>query len=142
MSMRKRLFENYSKADRIRALRDNAERAEDFHYFKNYDQEEMEALKDQYFQDAAELKKYEDALAMAKVEFKMNATPIKDSMREAFSGIQSKGRTVTEQVYLLADHEAGMMEYYNEAGDLVHTRRLLPDERQLRMKIEATGTND
>lgn len=140
--MKKRLFESYPKAERIQVLRDNAERSEDFSYFREYEPEELDLLKDQYFQDASELQKHEEKYNAAKAEFKVNADPIKAKMKETFTGIRIKGRTVTEMVYLLADHENNMMEYYNEAGVMIHSRRMLPDEKQLRIKMTATGTND
>lgn len=140
--MKKRLFENYSKSERIQALKDNAEKMEDFSYFREYEPEELDLLKDYYFQDASELQKHEEVLSAAKAEFKLNADPLKARMKETFTGIRIKGRTVTEKVFLLADHDANMMEYYNEAGDMIHSRRMLPDERQLRIKMSATGTND
>ena len=142
MSNKKKLFENYTKAERVQALSDNAERSEDFNYFREFEPEELDLLKDQYFQDASEMQTYEDMLAAAKSEFKMNATPVKDRMKEAFTGIKNRGRVVTERVFLLADHHAQMMEYYNEAGDMIHSRRLLPEEKQLRIKMEKSGTNN
>jgi hypothetical protein len=138
---KKRLFENYAKPDRIQALRDNAERVEDFSYFREYEPEELDVLKDEYFQDAGELQNHENILKAAKDEFKTNAGPIKEKMKESFNGIRNKGRTVTEKVFLLADHESSMMEYYNEAGELIHGRRLLADEKQLRIPMTKNGTN-
>ncbi len=140
--MKKRLFESYSKPERIQALRDNAEKSEDFSYFREYLPEELDLLKDEYFQNASELQKHEEALKTAKDEFKFHADPIKAKMKESFTGIRIKGRTVTEQVYLLADHDSNMMEYYNESGEMIHSRRMLPDEKQLRIKMSVTGTND
>lgn len=140
--MKKRLFENYSKSERIQALRDNAERAEDFSYFREYEPEELDMIKDQYFQDVMELQHHEDELKEAKDTFKANADPIKKRMQTTIVEIRTKGRHVTEQVYLLADHDSGMMEYYNENGEMIHSRRMLPDERQLRIKMGKTGTND
>lgn len=140
--MKKRLFENYSKSERIQALKDNAERTEDFSYFREYEPEELDLLKDQYFQDASELQKHEEELNAAKAEFKLNAEPLKAKMKETFIGIRIKGRTVTEKTFLLADHESGMMEYYNDLGEMIHSRRMLADERQLRIKLGKTGTNE
>jgi hypothetical protein len=140
--MKKRIFESYPKAERIQVLRDNAEKSEDFSYFREYEPEELDVLKDQYFQDASELQKHEEKYNASKLEFKLNADPIKSKMKETFTGIRIKGRTVTEQVYLLAHHESNIMEYYNEAGLMIHSRRMLPDEKQLRIKMSVTGTND
>jgi hypothetical protein len=140
--MKRKLFENYSKSERIQALKDNAEKSEEFSYFREYEPEELDLLKDQYFQEASELQKHEEKYNAAKADFKLNADPIKAKMKESFTGIRIKGRTVTEQVYLLADHENNMMEYYNEAGVMIHSRRMLPDEKQLRIKMSVTGTND
>lgn len=140
--MKKRLFENYSKSDRIQALKDNAEKSEDFSYFREYQPEELDLVKDQYFQDVSELQNHEELLKEAKETFKTNADPLKKRMQENLVSIRTKGRYVSETVYLLADHEAGMMEYYNDMGEMVHSRRMLPDERQLRIKIGKTGTNN
>lgn len=39
-----------------------------------------------------------------------------------------------EMLYAFADQDTSMMEYYNKEGVLQHSRRLLPDEKQTRIK--------
>jgi len=74
---------------------------------------------------------------MPKKEFntthKAKVKPLKQSFATTLNKLRNKVDEVEEEVYLLADVDAGMMGYYNAEGNLVHVRVLKPEERQHRI---------
>lgn len=138
--MKKRLFENETPVRRKQLLADNAESKDAYTYFKKYTAEELETVQAYYFKDAVALEKADNELAIAKEVYKQSAKPKKERMADNLRGIRDKGRTVTEDVFLLANFDEGTMDYYNEDGVCVNSRRLTQDEKQLRLM--PTGTNN
>ena len=56
------------------------------------------------------------------------------SQKKWHGTIRAKGMQVSEDVYLIPNYESGIMDYVNEDGETVFSRRLLPTERQIIMK--------
>jgi hypothetical protein len=128
-------FKTKSKADRIELLSANASRREQFTYFKQMGEDELKQFEQRYFALHAEIDTHEEQLLLAKEEFKQAVAPLKSEMTECYAVVKSKGEQITEEVYLIANHEAGIMEYMNSEGELVFSRRLLPNENQTMMKV-------
>ena len=61
-------------------------------------------------------------------------------MKTQITKIRSGIEEVTGDVFLMDNQETGEMGYYNEKGELVYTRLLMQDERQLRIIPNQTGT--
>jgi len=134
------IFKDVSQAERIQLLQNNAERREEFSYSRPYTSAELENMKDDFAQKSIRLSEINDELEGIKEQFKSVMKPIKEETSKLLSGIKLKTAVVTESVFLLANQEDGTMEYRNEQGYLVHFRKLLPEERQLKLQIKQTGT--
>jgi hypothetical protein len=133
--MDKTYFQALSKHERIQMLRDNAEKTERFDYMRDFDDDELANKKDEFAQKNIELRKIEDEFQLVKDDFKTKMKPVKEECYSLLDQIRNKGQFVTEDVYLLANQEDGLMEYYNSDGQVVHTRKLNKDEKQMRVSF-------
>lgn len=134
--MDKQLFQNYSDAERIQMLADNAERKEDFHYPRELEGDEISELKDNLSNESIRLSKLDEKRKNVMAEFKTEMKPLKAEVARILGLLRSRSEEVEEKVYLIADQEEGMMGYYNKKGQLVHSRLLRGEEKQLRIISE------
>jgi len=140
--MNKKILKEQGKKERTQTLKDNAIRSEIYEYSKEYTEDELLTLKEKYIQADIKIQKEEEILKAAKDACNVVVNPIKVEKRDILSGLKHKSRMVTEEVYLLADHKEGMIEYITEEGEVVFSRKMLPDEKQLRIELSKTGTED
>jgi len=131
--MERQLFQNMSVADRIQMLKDNAERTEEFQYPRELTPDEILELKDELSSESITLSKLEEKKKESMAEFKAEIKPVKAEVQRILQLLRTRSEEVEEKVYLLADQEEGMMCYYNSKGELVHSRLLRQNEKQLRM---------
>jgi len=131
--MERQLFQNMSVADRIQMLKDNAERTEEFQYPRELTPDEILELKDELSSESITLSKLEEKKKESMAEFKAEIKPVKAEEQRILQLLRTRSEEVEEKVYLLADQEEGMMCYYNSKGELVHSRLLRQNEKQLRM---------
>lgn len=128
-------FKTKSKSDRIELLSANANKREQFTYFKKMGEDELKQFEQRYFSLHAEIDIHEEQLLLAKEEFKLAVQSLKSELQECYEVVKSKGEQITEEVYLIANHETSIMEYLNSEGEVVFSRRLLPTENQTMMKV-------
>lgn len=113
-------------------LEANADKIEDFSYFKEYESSELEKKREDKIRNDLKLR-------LVKLEIKefkdVNQKPLEKANDILLNEIESRGRTITEKCYLIANRESEMMEYFNNEGEMIHSRKLLPEERQLNIQI-------
>lgn len=131
--MEAHLLQSETPAKRMEALRDSAEKIETFTYPKALTTEEITKIREDYTQNAIKKAKLDEAKKDFMDNYKTEAKPIANEMKEQMQMIRNKVKEITEQVYHIADQEEGMMGYYNERGELVYQRPLMPEEKQLRL---------
>lgn len=135
MKKEKLFSEDLTSAERLQILKDNCEKSENFTYSKPLTPEELSVAKDTYSQNAIKLNALNSELDDVKKEFKEKMKPIEIEQSKTLEIIKHQAEVVNEEVFLMANHEAGDMEYYNSSGDMVYTRKLMPQERQTRMTV-------
>lgn len=142
--MKTNLFPELSDKETIaRAVADNADGVETMTFEKRLNEEELAIVKDSFSSDAVELNQLEQELQTIKDEYKLKMKPVKDSMAATLGTLKTRQQTFTGNVYLYADQKSSLMGYYDERGELVHSRRLLPEERQITIfSAVRTGSND
>lgn len=121
--------------ERINILRNNADKIEQTDYEKELTEEELIAKREEFVDNSIDVSKLEDELAEKKKEYKNKIEPIKLINRSLQKEIKTKKRWVKGQLFYMADHVNGMMETWDETGELVSSRRLRPDEKQVRMQV-------
>jgi hypothetical protein len=136
--MDKYLFQNYFELQRRQMLEDNCYAKENRTYMKDFTEEEMAYMKDNFIADTLQLATMAEELAKIKAEYAEKMKPIAKRVQNLLTDVKLGSRQVTEQVFQFDDQEEGIMGSYNGEGELVATRKLLPNERQL--KIRGTGT--
>ncbi len=122
-----------TQAEILQNLKDNAERVELFSYLKELNHEDLAALKTELAVDSIQLLKLEEAKQDFLIDHKSKVKPLKQQLAIALNKIRTRAEEKEEDAYLIASHEDGKMEYYNAAGLLIHSRELLPEEKQLRI---------
>lgn len=133
----KRLFADSPPSERIKLLRDNCDSHEETTYYKDLTPEELEFKREAFVENASKLNQMEEELSDIKKDFKQRIDPIKEENKALLVEVRTRKARVTGQLFHMANHEDGMMETYDENGDLVSTRRLRPDEKQGRLFIAA-----
>lgn len=131
--MEAHLLQSESHSKRLEALKDSAEKIETFTYPKVLTAEEITKIREDYTQNAIKKAKLDEAKKDFMDNYKTEAQPIANEMKDQMQMIRSKVKEITEQVYHIADQDEGMMGYYNERGVLVYQRPLMPEEKQLRL---------
>lgn len=121
--------------ERLNALRNNADKIEQTTYAKELTDEELDAKREEFVDNSIAVSKLEDELAEKKKEFKNKIEPLKLINRGLQQEVKTKKKEVKGQLFHMANHVDSMMETYDETGELVSSRRLRPDEKQVRMQV-------
>lgn len=124
-----------SRSERLNLLHANAQKRIDYTYFKHLSEDELNEQKELYFDKMAQVDVAAKALDVAKAEYKLATELPSKEAREAYKVIKAKGKEVTEEVYLIPNYDSNMIDYINENGECVYSRRMLPEERQIMMKV-------
>lgn len=132
--MENKLFQDIPQGSEREAHLDaNCVRPEEMQVKKHFNEAEMTSMRRDYANGKIELKKEEERLAQIKKDSDLKMKATKESVTYNELNIRFGFVEVKQQVYLFADQTAGMMNYYDADGELVHSRRLEPIERQLGM---------
>jgi hypothetical protein len=134
----KQFMPELSQQERLRALKDHCDSVEERTYFRSLTQNELDIKREQFVENAIEISKLEDSLNEIKKSVKAQMDPIKDVNKGLQQELKTRQQEVRGNLFHLADHENKMMEVYDEAGYLVSSRRLRPEENQTKLFIAAT----
>jgi hypothetical protein len=115
---------------RLQLLKDNCDAKETTNYYKDLSQEDLDMKREQLTSNMIKYSDYEDDLTGIKEEYKMKMDPLKKHTKELLSQVKTRKELVEGTLYHIADHEASVMETFDENGDFVSSRRLRPDEKQ------------
>lgn len=140
--MAKIFMPELSAEERITILRNHADKVEQTDYEKELTEDELIAKREEFVDNSIVVSKLEDELAEKKKEFKNKIEPLKLINRSLQQEVKSKKKQVKGFLYHMADHANGMMETWDESGELVSSRRLRPDEKQARLYIPPKAANE
>lgn len=103
---------------------------------KFFQQEELDAMREQLFIKEAEIDNLKTTLA-EQTKFLRDKIKSETLARTAIKKIVRQGyQDVDIECYKVPDLQSGMMGFYSvDTGDLVTSRRLLPEERQMRAPL-------
>lgn len=124
-------------ADRIDALRDTADKIEQTRYFRKLTPEELDIKREELSETAIKLSDIQNEMKETNDKFKERMKPLKDSLTGLIYEVKTKQAECEGIVYHLANHDTGMMESYDDKGDLIGSRRLRPEERQSNLFVNA-----
>lgn len=110
---------------------------------KNFSDDEMNQLRENFAQQEIMKADVEEELAEIKKQFKLKIDALKEAAKEMRTKIKHKYIDRVRDVYCVPNFVSGEMEYYDtESCDLVDSRKLRPNEKQLQIVGEQpSGTN-
>jgi gas vesicle protein len=119
-----------SPETRKQLLQQNADSIEQTEYSKPLSNEELDIKREQLTENAIRLSEYEDEKKEAMAEFKHKMDPLARENKQLLTEIKTRQAKVHGALYHMANHEDGMMETYDDNGELIASRRLRPDEKR------------
>lgn len=128
--MKRILFEDLPVEDRAQALKDNCDKAEDISYFKKFSPEELKEMKDELSDLSIKINDLEIKKKELTKQVQMEIDPKKKDVKLILGNLKQKAQYVNEECFKFIDHEDGRVGYYNDRGDLIEERPILPEERQ------------
>ena len=123
-----------SEEDRKSVLESESVSIEEHVYTKPLSPEELAIKKDEFANTAMVQAAILDELAEVKAKYKERLEPLKENIKELLNAIRTKSTTQHGKVFRLADYENQMMHTVDPSGNVLSSRRMLPEERQFRIQ--------
>ncbi len=130
--MSKTFMPELTPEERKRLLADNCDAQEQTTYYRELSPDDLDVKRESLSENLIHLSEWDDELQLAKDIFKSKAKPVKEDNKVLLSEIKTRKAMVTGTLFHVADHENGVMETFDENGEFVSSRRLRPDEKQLK----------
>jgi choline dehydrogenase-like flavoprotein len=128
--MSKLFMPEVSAEQRKLLLQQNADSIEQTDYLKPLSPDELDIKREILTENAIKLSELEDEKKEAMQEFKSQMDPLAKANKELLTEIKTRQAKFFGHLYHMANHEDGMMETYDDNGELVASRRLRPEERR------------
>lgn len=129
------MFSDVDPSKRLQLLIDNCDEHEKTSYLKDLTDEELDIKRETLTGNCITVFKLEEELKVIKDGFKDRINPLKDETRELCKQVETRKEQVNGTLFHFADHEASIMNTYDEMGEFVSSRRLKPEEKQARLFI-------
>jgi hypothetical protein len=139
----KAIYQELPPADRkMQLAADAAKVRENAHFFKELSQEEIDVKNQQISGNSIKVFKLRDELKDIKSSFKDRIDPLEEETKSLCQQVDTGMEEIVGTLYDFPDYETNMMNIYNEHGELIQSRRLLPEEKQARLFVahSRTGT--
>lgn len=134
-------IKNLTQEERQTLLIGESVRSEEQAYMKALTDEELQIRRERIVQVSLLKAVVEDDFQQVKDEFKMKLDPLKDEFSQLLDELRVKMVEVTGKVFTLPDHENQMMHFIDESGNVLSSRRMLPEERQHRLPFNSMNIN-
>lgn len=125
-----RLFPALEGDELRRRLTDNADGIDEGPYTRRLTEEEIVLTKDRLAERTLDLFDLEEHKKEVVADFKEKIDPVKAEiglhLRAIRTGVEERRGTL----YKFVNHEAGMVDFYDDRGELISSRRVRPEERQ------------
>lgn len=129
------MFSDVDPSKRLQLLIDNCDDHEKTSYLKDLTDEELDIKRETLTGNCISVFKLEEELKDIKAGYKDRIDPLKDETRELCKQVETRKEQVNGRLFHFADHEASIMNTYDELGEFVSSRRLKPEEKQARLFI-------
>lgn len=127
-------LKSLSEADRKAVLESEAIAVEEGTYEKPLTQEELSYYKDELAEQSINQAVILDEFAKVKEQFKERLKPVKERLSTAIQAVKYKSITQEGRLYKLADFDDQMIHKVDELGNVISSRKMLPEERQFRIQ--------
>jgi hypothetical protein len=138
------MFANVPLEQRVSVLKDNCDHAESTSYMKDLTQEELDVKRERHIDNCIDLSRMKDELKEIKDRFKESMSPLEDENKRLLIEVKTRKEEKKGWLFEFRDHEAGMVNVYDETGEFVNMRRMRPDEKQAKLFVAhgATGSGE
>lgn len=119
-----------SAADRKAVLDAEAFKTEEGRYEKPMSADELAYAKDKVSELCITENQIQDELKDIKKTFKSRLEPISIEKRTHLRNIKHRSQEKEGQLYLLQDFDTEMIHKVDQDGNVIHSRKMLPEERQ------------
>ena len=128
--MEKQILQNLSKKDRIDNLQAMAHSVEETTYYKQLTPDELEVRQEKFIANTMKVNDLEAKKKAFVASTTNEQKPLKVESIDLLQTLKTKSEKVEGVLYHIDDQDEGMMNSYDEDGNLVSSRRLRPDEKQ------------
>lgn len=119
-----------SQEDRQLVFQSEAIGCEELAYTKQLTPEEITIKKDEFTNQSMMKSTLTDELTEVKADYKGRIDPLTKSLKQTMKEIKNKSIECMGKVYKFADYENQMIHVVDPLGNLISSRRMLPEERQ------------
>jgi hypothetical protein len=127
-------LKSLSTEDRKAVLESEAIAVEEGKYTKPLTESEILYFKDQLAEQSINQAIILDEFKKVKESYKDRLEPIAKDISSAIQAIKFKAVEQCGRLYKMADYESKMIHKVDELGNVIHSRQMLPEERQYRMQ--------
>lgn len=100
-------------------------------FFVRLEGEDLADIREQHTNSAIALSHLEEEFDRIKTEYKGKMKVVKAEMGVQMQTLKQNGEWKRGTLFGCADHTLGIMQFFDQEGNLVNSRRLLPSERQI-----------
>jgi len=100
-------------------------------YLIPIDEPELSVIKDELSQASVKKAYIDEEIKIVKEEFKSRLEPLNEIISSSIDSLKSRSKKVTGKVYSLPDFENKMMHAVDSKGNVLNSRPLKPEERQM-----------
>jgi hypothetical protein len=126
--MEARLFEDLAPESKAQTIREMAIKVDTMIYAKPLSEDDLDFHYKELGNTVIRKDAVERELEEIKQEFKDKAAPLKAKVGEHMKAIRNKSLEIEGEVFVIIDEETKMAGYYDIEGNLVSSRRALPEE--------------
>lgn len=140
--MEQQLFKELDPVSREEMIRDHAHSVDTMVYQKPLSEEELDYHYKELGNTHIRQVNAEQELEEIKEQFKERINPLKNKIKEHAKAIKTRSLEMEGDVFAIVNHEEKMTGFYDIEGNLVSSRRSLPEELgTMHVSHEMSGTN-
>lgn len=142
--MEKFIHQNLPLEQRVRVMEDNADFKEQKTYSRTLSENDLIIERESLATAMTERQALIEQLKSEQLRFKALMKPYDKIIGESMSKIRTRVEEKDDLLWAFKDFENSIIEYYDENGEKVHVRQMMPSERQrttMAALRERTGTN-
>lgn len=128
--MSKLFMPDVTAAQRRQIMSDTALKADNTPYYMPLTQEEIDQRRELHTDNCIKLSDLQEEKKRLVADVKAKIDPLALENSNILQEIRSRQAKVDGVLYSLPDYTSGMMEIYDDNGELFSSRKLLPTERQ------------
>lgn len=121
-------------ADLVDWLEANNDGVESGQYFRKFSQDELIAAREKFTDQSIIFFRESELTAEQIKDLKENLKQKGTVLKELLDTISVGGTTENGRVYFIKDFDERMVYKYNQSGELISKRNMLPEERQTSLK--------